>query len=57
LRHWLGDPDFAGVRGAEASARLPKTERQQWQELWNHVADTLVWAQAQTMSEKKPDPK
>jgi tetratricopeptide (TPR) repeat protein len=57
LRHWLADPDFAGVRGPEAIAKLPAAERQTWQELWGHVADTLARAQAKTTPEKKPDQK
>jgi hypothetical protein len=27
LKNWLADPDFAGVRGPEALARLPQAER------------------------------
>ncbi len=34
LRHWRGDPDLAGVRSAEALAKLPSKERRPWQELW-----------------------
>jgi serine/threonine protein kinase/Flp pilus assembly protein TadD len=37
MRHWLGDSDFAGVRGREALARLPEAERQGWQKLWANV--------------------
>jgi tetratricopeptide (TPR) repeat protein len=37
LQHWLQDRDFAGVRGAEALAKLPEVERQQWQKLWEEV--------------------
>src|SRR5579864_4279203 len=37
MQHWLGDPDFAGVRGAEALTKLPGPERQAWQELWSDV--------------------
>jgi hypothetical protein len=44
LEFWLLDPDFAGVRGADALARLPEAERQEWQELWTDVADTLARA-------------
>jgi tetratricopeptide (TPR) repeat protein len=36
LRHWQQDADFAGVRG-EALAKLPGTERQPWQALWQAV--------------------
>jgi serine/threonine protein kinase/tetratricopeptide (TPR) repeat protein len=37
LQHWLGDPDFAGVRGEEALAKLPEPEHQAWQKLWSDV--------------------
>jgi WD40 repeat protein/serine/threonine protein kinase len=37
LHHWLEDPDFAGVRGAEAVARLPETDRADWEKLWQEV--------------------
>jgi hypothetical protein len=38
MQHWQGDTDFAGVRAPEALARLPETERQEWQKLWEDVA-------------------
>jgi serine/threonine protein kinase/tetratricopeptide (TPR) repeat protein len=41
LQNWLNDADFAGVRGPEALARLHQAERQEWQRLWNDVADML----------------
>ncbi len=37
MQHWLQDTDFAGVRGPEALAKLPETERQEWQTLWAEV--------------------
>jgi serine/threonine protein kinase/Flp pilus assembly protein TadD len=37
LRHWLMDPDFAGVRGERALAALPAAERPDWQQLWQEV--------------------
>ncbi len=37
MQHWLQDTDFAGVRGADALARLPEGERQQWHDLWQEV--------------------
>jgi serine/threonine protein kinase/Flp pilus assembly protein TadD len=37
MAHWLGDTDLAGVRGAEALDRLPESERQLWQQLWQDV--------------------
>jgi hypothetical protein len=48
MRHWLADPDFAGVREPEAIAKLPEAEQQDWQKLWNDVADTLKRAQEKT---------
>jgi hypothetical protein len=53
LWHWLADPDFAGVRGPEALAKLPEAERQPWQQLWGDVADTIARAQGKTTPEKK----
>jgi hypothetical protein len=37
LQHWQQDPDFAGVRGEEALAKLPEEERKAWQQLWAEV--------------------
>jgi serine/threonine-protein kinase len=37
MKHWLQDPDFAGVRGAVAMAQLPASERQKWQQFWAQV--------------------
>jgi serine/threonine-protein kinase len=37
LRGWLADPHLAGVRGAEAMARLPAEEREGWAKLWAEV--------------------
>jgi hypothetical protein len=45
LQHWLMDPDFAGVRGPEALARLPEAERQTWHKLWGDVRNLLTQAQ------------
>jgi hypothetical protein len=53
LRHWLEDPDFAGVRGPEALARLPAAERHVWQRLWAGVADTLARAEGSPPPEPK----
>ena len=53
LRHWLADPDFAGVRGQEALAKLPEAERQPWQKLWDDVGDLLKRAQGKVTPEKK----
>ena len=41
LRHWKQDPDLAGIRDAEALARLPEAERKEWQALWADV-DSLL---------------
>jgi Flp pilus assembly protein TadD len=37
MAHWLSDPDFNGVRGAEALAKLPQAERRGWEQLWQEV--------------------
>jgi tetratricopeptide (TPR) repeat protein len=37
LQQWLQDPDFNGVRGADALARLPEADRGDWQKLWKEV--------------------
>jgi tetratricopeptide (TPR) repeat protein len=41
LRNWLADPDFNGVRGPDALAKLPAAEKQAWQQLWADVTETL----------------
>jgi serine/threonine-protein kinase len=41
LRHWQNDPDFAGVRGLIALAKLPEAERPAWRQLWADVEETL----------------
>jgi hypothetical protein len=57
MQHWLHDPDFNGVRGAEALARLPGAERPAWRRLWTDVADTLTRAREPGRpAEKKPSP-
>ncbi len=38
LHHWLQDTALAGVRGTEALAKLPETERAEWSKLWQDVA-------------------
>jgi serine/threonine protein kinase/Flp pilus assembly protein TadD len=53
LKHWLADPDFAGVRRPQELAKLPEAERQAWQKLWSEVADMLARAK-EKKSEKKP---
>jgi tetratricopeptide (TPR) repeat protein len=52
LRHWLQDPDFNGVRGADALADLPEAERGDWDKLW-HDVDALRRRAAG--SPKKPE--
>jgi serine/threonine-protein kinase len=52
LQRWLADPNFAGLRGCEALARLPEADRQHWQRLWNDVSAVLNRAQGKTASEK-----
>jgi tetratricopeptide (TPR) repeat protein len=37
MHHWLGDADFACVRGEAALAKLPEAERPGWQKLWEEV--------------------
>jgi serine/threonine protein kinase/tetratricopeptide (TPR) repeat protein len=57
MQHWLIDPDFNGVRGPDALARLPEAERERWQKLWADVAATLARAQQKgTPAEKKASP-
>jgi tetratricopeptide (TPR) repeat protein len=46
LQHWFGDANLAGVRGPEAFARLPESERRPWQQFWDDVAALLARARA-----------
>jgi serine/threonine-protein kinase len=56
MRHWLSDPDFNGVRGEEALARLPAEERAAWARLWADVAGLLARTKGPTPKEKEePD--
>jgi tetratricopeptide (TPR) repeat protein len=57
MQHWLQDPDFDGVRGPEALARLPEAEHAAWQKLWDDVAQMLAKAQGKAPAVKKPDTK
>ncbi len=41
LLHWKADTDFASLRAADALAKLPETERKEWQSLWEEV-DALL---------------
>ncbi len=57
MRHWLEDPDFAGVRGADAPAScLPEMERTDWQRLWEEVEALrlMVDKRPPTVHELKP---
>jgi tetratricopeptide (TPR) repeat protein len=38
IGNWQQEPDFAGVRGTEALAKLPERERAEWTKLWQDVA-------------------
>jgi tetratricopeptide (TPR) repeat protein len=51
MRHWLDDADFKDVRGPDALAKLPQTEREGWRKLWADVANTLRRA-----ADKPPQP-
>jgi hypothetical protein len=53
LQRWLWDPDFAGVSRPDGLARLPEAERQEWQNLWADVTDTLTQAEGTTPPEPK----
>jgi tetratricopeptide (TPR) repeat protein len=58
LAHWLQDTDFNGVRGAEALAKLPEGERDDWRQLWNDVVTLRTRAQTPLPDEKNtPTPK
>ncbi len=52
MQHWLKGPDFAGVRGPEALAKLPETERRAWQKLWSDVTVRLAEARKQSAPTK-----
>jgi tetratricopeptide (TPR) repeat protein len=53
LRHWLGDPDFVGVRGPQSLAKLPEAERPAWEKFWKDVSDMLKRAQEKVASQNK----
>jgi hypothetical protein len=52
MKHWLSDPDLAGVRQQQALAKLPEAEQQAWQKLWSDVADTLARTKGEYSSER-----
>ena len=39
LQHWFAAPDFVGVRGPEALAKLPPAEQGEWECLWTEVGE------------------
>jgi serine/threonine protein kinase/tetratricopeptide (TPR) repeat protein len=53
--HWQKDPDFVGVRGDAALAKLPATERVAWQKLWADV-DALLKRCEEPPPVAKPPP-
>lgn len=42
LDFWKDDPNLAGIRDADALARLPEAERKAWQALWGEVDSLLA---------------
>ena len=42
LYHWKADTDLAGIREADALAKLPEAERKEWQTLWADVDAMLA---------------
>jgi tetratricopeptide (TPR) repeat protein len=48
MQRWLAGPDLAGVRGAEALARLPAEERPGWAKLWAEAEALRQQAQEET---------
>lgn len=42
LKGWKSQPDWAGLRDADALARLPEADRQMWQKLWVDVEALLA---------------
>ena len=44
LDHWKVDTDLAGIRDADALAKLPEAERKDWQSLWAEVDALLTRA-------------
>ena len=46
LKWWQADSDLAGLRGPDALAQLPESERRDWQKLWADVEAILKRAQS-----------
>jgi tetratricopeptide (TPR) repeat protein len=55
LRHWQRDRDLAEVRDPGALAKLPETERHEWQKLWADVAAMLARSAPKPVAEKKSE--
>jgi serine/threonine-protein kinase len=53
MEHWQQDGDFAGVRGPLALAKLPESERQDWQKLWADVQELFAKAGAKNSRQEK----
>jgi tetratricopeptide (TPR) repeat protein len=47
MSHWKQDSDLAGIRDADALAKLPADEQRAWRALWGDVDSLLKRAQAQ----------
>jgi hypothetical protein len=47
LTHWQQDAELACVRDRGALDKLPESERQAWQQLWDDVAALLRRAEQQ----------
>ena len=45
MSHWQEDADLAGVRDADALAKLPPDEQDAWRKLWADVDAVLKKAQ------------
>jgi len=54
IQNWLHDPDFRGLRGADALSKLPDGERQAWRQFWDDVQRLLDQTQATAASQPKP---
>jgi tetratricopeptide (TPR) repeat protein len=51
MQHWQKDADLAGIRDADALAKLPAEERAAWEKLWADVAALLKRAEAPSPKE------
>ena len=56
LEHWQADPDLAGVRDADALAKLPEAERRRLAVLWAEVDALLARPGAATLRRRADDP-